>query len=53
MGPDAAAKLAKLPVDAILATNSIRPSDSGGLSLRSVDVSGLLADAVQKVHTGT
>ncbi|HHP7235105.1 MAG TPA: ribose-phosphate diphosphokinase [Desulfobacterales bacterium] len=50
---DAAEKLAARPVAEVIATNSIRRPDTGGLAFRSVDVAGLLAETVKKVHTGT
>lgn len=46
-------RLAGQPIGEVIVTNSVRLSDTGKLALRSVDVSGLLADAVRKVHTGT
>lgn len=50
---DAAAKLTAQPIGEVIATNSIRRPDTGRLAFRSVDVSGLLSDAVKKIHTGT
>jgi len=50
---NAAAKLAKLPLAEVIATNSIQSPDPESLAFRSVDVSGLLSEAVIKVHSGT
>jgi len=49
---EAASKLADPSIDEVIVTNSIRRPAKTPLSFRSVDIGGLLAQAIRDVHTG-
>ena len=49
---NAAERLAAQPIAQVVCTNSIRGHETRALALLRVDISGLLADAISRIHGG-